>query len=139
MEATHTSRRSPLLQQLEEAAAGLFFISESDYPFETVFWEEAGPLPEEKLKELAGKGPDAVVEQVTADYFFRNAVTVPPGADPGQQETARRFARLLQVLKEAVSGLVVYRIGRIQVDAFLTGPLADGSGYGGLRTKLVET
>ena len=71
-------------------------------------------------------------------YFFRNQVKVPFDATGEQKETAERFRQLLQVLSEELSDIAVYRIGAIEIDAYILGRLKDGS-YGGLKTKVIET
>lgn len=125
----------PDLKKIEEAASGLLFLSESEYPF-TIFQLEEGNV-ESRLRELSGK-PDAKMETVTAEYFFRNMVKVYPGYSKEQTETARRFAELQNRIHEILTSPAVYRIGSVQVDVFITGKLSDGR-YGGLRTMVVET
>jgi hypothetical protein len=45
---------------------------------------------------------------------------------------------LQELLKQKLKDVQVYRIGSIQIDVFIIGQMKDG-GYGGLRTKVVET
>ena len=78
------------------------------------------------------------VETQTVDYFFRNMVKTYPGYSEEQQATAQRFLKLQELLRQKLKDAQVYRIGSIQIDAFIIGRLQDGS-YGGLRTKLIET
>lgn len=128
----------PGLQKIKDAASGLLYLSESDYPFEVVDLGGSSSSLEERLLALSGKTKSVQVEQITLEHFLRNMVKVYPGATPGQQQTAQRFQYLQQVLQEELTDINVYRIGSIQVDAFIIGKLNDGT-YGGLRTKLVET
>ncbi|RYY67137.1 MAG: sugar-non-specific nuclease inhibitor NuiA-like protein [Chitinophagaceae bacterium] len=127
---------NPDLTSLAAAADGLFFISETDAPF-GVFQVEPGEDTETALRRLSGKDETAPVEIQEADYFFRNHTR---SLDPGPEADARatRFQALLQKLQQTLVDLKVYRIGTIQVDAFLLGTLPDGT-RGGLRTRLVET
>jgi hypothetical protein len=125
----------PDLKEIEEAAAGLLFISESDHPLETV--ELKGTGVEEELRSIAGK-PAMDFEKITLEHFFRNMTKVYPGESKEQAGRARRFSQLQHLLKNRLKNVMVYRIGSIQVDAFIIGQLNDGK-YGGLRTKLVET
>lgn len=125
------------LQQIQQAAQGLFFLSESDYPFEIVQLKQADSI-ENQLLALANKPAGTAVEKTTLDYFLRNMARIDPDAIPEQQETAQRFINLQKTLKEKLTDIQVYRIGEIQIDAFIVGKLKDGS-FGGLRTKLIET
>jgi hypothetical protein len=61
-----------------------------------------------------------------------------PNSTPEQLKTAQRFQNLQKVLKEVLADIQVYRIGEIQIDAFIVGKLKDGT-YAGLRTILIET
>lgn len=126
------------LQKIKEASDGLLYMSEADYPFEPVYIEEPAPAPDQQLLSLSGKEPGTAVEKVDLPYFFRNQVKVYPESSPGQQERAQRFQRLQQVLEEELTGVEVYRIGEIDIDAFIIGKLKDGR-WAGLRTRLIET
>jgi hypothetical protein len=44
----------------------------------------------------------------------------------------------VSVLKQELAGLKVYRVGSVQVDAYIIGKTADGK-LGGLKTVLIET
>ena len=111
-------------------------MSESDHPFEVV--QLKSKKVEKEIKQLAQKSADTTMETQTVDYFFRNMVKTYPGYSADQQETAERFLKLRELLKQKLKEVQVYRLGSIQVDAFIIGKLQDGS-YGGLRTKLIET
>jgi hypothetical protein len=126
----------PDLIQIQTAAEGLQMMSESDYPFETFQWSDTSKTIEEKILEETKHPAGTAIEKISLEYFFRN-MTRPDGSGDDQQ-TAQRFIALQQLLNEKLSGVEVYRVGIIQVDAFVIGKLGDGS-YAGLRTKLIET
>ena len=124
------------LAAIQQAADGLIFMSESDYPLEVVQLPAATDTIEEQLQVLTQKqGP---LEQQSLEYFFRNAVKEYPEASATQKQTAQRFQHLKELLQTTLPDVQVYRLGEVQVDAFIVGRLPDGS-YGGLRTKLIET
>lgn len=126
------------LQKITEASEGLLYMSEADYPFEPVYIEEPVAAPDEHLLSLAGKEAGSTIDKVDLPYFFRNQVRVYPESSPDQQARAQRFQRLQQVLEEELSGIEVYRIGEIDIDAFIIGKLKGGR-WAGLRTRLIET
>jgi hypothetical protein len=125
------------MERIKAAAAGLVFISESDHPFAPVLLDVTSGNIASQLRQLSNKGGDAIVEEQTVDYFFRNHVKA---ADPGddQLQTARKFMQLVKVLKEELADVKAYRVGTVQVDAYILGKLSDGR-YAGLHTILIET
>ena len=124
-----------ILRELGEAAEGLLFVSESDYPLEVVVIG-SGDI-EREIRKLTGK-VDAKIEKQTVDYFFRNMVKDYPGYSEVQKSLAIRFLKLQELLKAKLKDAAAYRIGVIQVDAYILGQMQDGS-FGGLKTRLVET
>jgi hypothetical protein len=128
----------PDLQRIQDAADGLLFMSESDHPLQVVQLDQPSASLEEVLLRFSEKEPGNPIEKQDLDYFFRNATRIDPMATPMQQETTRRFLHLVKVLKEELSDIHVYRIGEVEIDAFIIGRLRDGV-YAGLRTKLIET
>ena len=124
------------LDQIAKAAEGLLFISETDHPLEPI--ELQGNDIEKELERLTESNEGTSVETQTLEYFFRNMVRVYPSYSGLQIQTAERFKSLQDLLQRKLKDVRVYRLGTIQIDAFIIGRLADGR-YGGLRTKLVET
>lgn len=127
---------NPQLETIQKASDGLLFMSESDYPFEAVTFTLDNKTIVQQLQSLTQKNQP--VEQQSLEYFFRNAIKEYPEANEAQKQTARRFQALQELLRNELKGVQAYRVGEIQIDAFIIGQLKDGS-YGGLRTKLIET
>lgn len=113
-------------------------MSESDYPLQVVQLDRPSASLEEVLLRFSEKEPGNPIEKQELDYFFRNAARIDPMATPVQQQTAHRFQQLVKVLKEELTDIQVYRIGEVEIDAFIIGRLPDGT-HAGLRTKLIET
>lgn len=126
------------LEKIRVASEGLLFMSESDYPFEVVELDTKNASVEDAIRRLSGKEAGTPIENQAPDYFFRNHVVTYPGEPESRAQTAQRFIQLKELLNTTLTNLQVYRIGSIQVDAFIIGQLPDGS-YAGLRTKQVET
>lgn len=124
----------PVLKELEEASSGLYFLSESESPFDPFTLPPGTKDIQRALVSLSGATGGNAVEQVAVDHFFRNH-TRPDGVQP---ETAPRFNALVARLQKSLRGVQVYRIGTGQVTAFIGGQLQDGT-FCGLRTKLIET
>jgi hypothetical protein len=124
--------------QLQQASEGLLFGSEADAPFEVIHWPTQEDLTPAKLLQLTNHPPDAPIEIVTVDEFFDVANAEEDWHDDEEQETAKRFQKLVSTLKQNLSQLQVYRVGSIDIDAYIVGVTPSGD-WMGLSTKLVET
>ena len=127
-----------LLKDLREATAGLLFMSESDHPLEVVAWEGGGPVTPGRLRREAGKGDDAPVAELTPAQLFRAAASEPDWKGEAELATARRYQALARLLEENLTDLAAYRVGEIDVTAYVLGRGAEGN-WLGLRTRLIET
>jgi hypothetical protein len=124
------------LQQLSGAAAGLLYLSETDAPLEPFGLTAAATNIEEALR--ISTGTDGPVEIQEVDYFFRNQVRADEAGSAEEQERARRFQTLVDLIHKLLPDAKVYRLGTIRISAYIIGTLSDGS-KGGLKTILVET
>ena len=124
--------------QLQQASEGLLFGSETDAPFEVIHWQAQGELTPAKLLQLTNHPLDAPVELRTVDEFFAIATQEEDWHDEEERETVQRFQNLVNVLKQNLSQLQVYRVGSIEIDVYIVG-VTDGGGLVGLSAKLVET
>jgi hypothetical protein len=120
----------PLMQSIEEATAGLLFPSESDFPIEAYRFGEEEPTPAAVLR-ARGSSPETPVEETTADSFFEGLVE-------GDDDGASRFRALLDLLQRELTHLRVYRVGKVDIEAFVLGRHPSGV-WLGVTTKLVET
>jgi hypothetical protein len=111
---------------------------ETDAPFEVINSPAQGELTQALLLQLTEHPPDAPVKVVSADDFFARATQEEDWHDEEERETVKRFQNKVSVLKQNLSQLQVYRVGSIDIDAYIVG-LRDGGELAGLSTKLVET
>jgi hypothetical protein len=123
-------------ETLTQASLGLLMPSESEYPFEVFTWKDMELTPE-KVLELTNYPPATFVEQVDLDYFFRNVATEKDWHDKIQKENVAKFQNLIQVIKDNLAEIRVYRIGTIEVNVYIVGKTNDG--LAGLATKVIET
>jgi hypothetical protein len=124
---------------LTNASSGLLMPSESDYPFTAFTWTNAAKqrLTTTRLLKLTAHAPNTTVEVVDLRTFFRNVAYPQPWHDRQQAMTVKRFQRLVKVLQQHLTDIRVYRIGTIQVDAYIVGRC--GNNLAGLSTTLIET
>ena len=128
----------PIAAQLQEASNGLLLLSETDATFEVISWQAQGDLTPAKLLQLTNHPPNTPVELGTVDEFFAIATQEEDWHDQKERETPKRFQNLVNFLKQNLSQLQVYRVGSINIDAYIVG-VTNGSEWAGLSTKLVET
>lgn len=127
-----------LADELRKASEGLLFMSESDYPLEVVRLGAGAEVTHALLRKLSGKGGDAPVREQTVDEFFRVAAAEADWKPEKELESARKYKALVRLLKERLGGAKVYRVGEIEIDAYVLGRGKDGE-LMGLKTTLVET
>jgi len=125
-----------VIETLTQASQGLLMPSESEYPFEIFTWKNVELTPE-KILELTNYPPATSIEQVELDYFFRNVAKEKDWHDDIQKENVAKFQNLVQVIKDNLAELRVYRIGTIEVNVYIVGKTNDG--VAGLATKVIET
>ncbi|WP_449415993.1 nuclease A inhibitor family protein [Phormidium nigroviride] len=128
----------PITAQLTQASEGLLFPSESDAPFEVVHWKAEGILTPATLLQLTGHSPNSPVTMMSVDEFFATATQTEDWHDEEEKETVRKFQQLVSVLKQNLSQLQVYRVGSIEIDAYIVGVTQNGD-WAGLSTQVVET
>jgi hypothetical protein len=114
-----------IISELERAADGLLYESESDYPFTPFIWENRGgeELSIERLLELTGQDRNRPVEIIKLDDLFRDE---------------ERYRGLVQVLRKNLRDIKVYRVGRINIDIYIIGKDSKGN-FAGVATKAIET
>lgn len=134
----HMKSDEEILQKLEQATAGLLFMSEADYPFEVVNWGELNEITFDYLRGQAGKESDASVQVVSPEKFFATAMSEPEWKEEQELAIARRYQDLVRLLKENLDDLKVYRVGEIDIAVYIVGRTQTGNRVG-LSTRVVET
>lgn len=110
-----------IIEALKRQTEGLLFMSESDYPFEIIYWKGLPEISAQYLSSLTGQGEDTPVEIVSVDAFFRNTMF-----------------ELVRTLKDNLDELKVYRVGKINIPVYIVGRSRAGN-WLGISTRVVET
>jgi Nuclease A inhibitor-like protein len=126
------------LARLAKAADGLLFSSESDYPLEPFVWEGATPFSPSLLYQLTTLPDSVEVSMDDLDRFFAPMLFLEPDSGPEVRARVARFRSLIKLLRRQFRDLSVYKLGRVEMPAFIVGQLADGR-VAGLRTTVIET
>jgi hypothetical protein len=132
------ARARAVVRELERAAAGLFYVSEADFPLEVVHFPAGrGPPGAAAVARATGHARAPCTEQ-TVEAFFATAVTPRPWHGPTDGEAVRRFRALVRVLQTQLRDTRVFRFGTLDIDAYVLGVTSAGD-WAGLRTHLVQT
>ncbi len=127
-----------LKSSLETAAAGMLFMSESDYPLTYVGWTGEGAPTTAKLSTLLNIPAGTLVEQRSwSDMMDRLGEAYDPN-DPYVVEYAAKFRALRAVMEANLTNLTVIRVGTISIDVYFVGTSPCGD-LVGLKTTSIET
>ncbi|MES2765731.1 MAG: nuclease A inhibitor family protein [Bacteroidota bacterium] len=133
---TNNSPQKVLKTGLSDITVGLFYSSQTEYPFDQVNYVDASTA-QNLLKELA-LPLETPVQEVGFDNFFENLTKIDDNTDAGQRAKAKRYADMQQLLKTNLTELKVYRVGdETKVGIYILGKFSDGS-WTGLRTYSIE-
>ncbi|MGK7935180.1 MAG: nuclease A inhibitor family protein [Xenococcaceae cyanobacterium] len=125
-----------LMIQLSQAVEGLLWLSESDYPWETVYIENVDRI-ETKLLELTPSNSVTKIEIRELDNFFKR-VTQAKDEDEEELQESRRYQALVDLLKTHLRDIKVYRVGECEIKVYILGKTELGK-VAGLSTMVVET
>ena len=129
---------SDIVDKLKQASEGLRYMSEADYPFEVFQWEGQAPLTAEIVIQQTNHTPDTPVEVVQLDDFFQNATQEQDWHNDEERTQVKRYQSRVETLKQNLSDIQVYRLGTVEIDAYIIGKTPSGD-LAGLSTKVVET
>jgi hypothetical protein len=126
-------------QLLTDASKDLLYPSESDYPFDYVEWETGNEkLTKKRIRQLTGKAGTDPVKSGSLEDFFKQVTEEKDWYGEEEKATSERFRKLQQVLENNLTNVRVYKVGKIEIDAYVVGKTKDGK-CAGLSTKVVET
>jgi hypothetical protein len=120
------------LNQLRQVTENLLWMSEADYPFSIIYWENVDIR--EKL--LEGK-ENKKIEVRELDKFFSRDTQEKDWYNQEEKAECKRYQELVKLLKTNLSEVKVYRIGEVEVDCYILGKTEDA--IVGLSTVSVET
>lgn len=131
--------KAELLAELQRKIDGLYFPSESDFPFEIVVWDDFADEMFHAEKWLLREGfpTDSPIENASLDSLFRNLAVEQDWHDDAQKAQVAQFKALRDFLQANLSDVTVYRVGKINVAIFIVGKF--GRDVVGLKTQAVET
>jgi hypothetical protein len=130
---------SPLLTQFQSAIEGLYFPSETDYPFEVALWQEEEAPTVENLLEQTEHPLDSPVETVELREFFHPVLQEQDWHSEEERSIVQKFRNLVELIEQTLSTVKVYQVGSIEVDVYIVGYDETSGNWVILLTKMVET
>ncbi|MDX2214624.1 MAG: nuclease A inhibitor family protein [Oculatellaceae cyanobacterium bins.114] len=128
-----------LINTLRDAVDDLYYMSESDRPFEVWSWSgQSVPLNSDSLLQGLGKPHDSQVEERSLDTFFERLMREQDWQSDQERAIAQRFRRLFDLIAQNLTNTNVYRIGDIEIDIYIVGQTELGD-WIVLHTQAVET
>jgi hypothetical protein len=128
-----------IIELLTKASEGLLYPSESDYPFQYVEWNTGGKrLTKKLIRQLTHQQETALVKSLSLDDFFRNVTEIKDWYGEEEKADAERFSQLKEILQNNLANIRVFKVGKIEIEAYIVGKTRDGK-CAGLSTKVVET
>jgi hypothetical protein len=128
-----------IIELLTKASEGLLYPSESDYPLQYVEWNTGGKrLTKKLIRQLTHKQETAPVKSLSLDDFFRNVTEIKDWYGEEEKADAERFSQLKEILQNNLANIRVFKVGKIEIEAYIVGKTRDGK-CAGLSTKVVET
>lgn len=125
---------------LTDASAGLFYITELDYPFEVFIFNDTKEIEinmQSILKIMKGS-PDDYMEEYDFDFLFSTPTLDQDWHKPEDSKRVARFRNLVAVLKENLREIKVFRRGRIYIDVYIAGRAPSGN-IAVVSTKQMQT
>lgn len=135
-----TDESTALAGRIKRATSGLVYQSETDAPVRPfrVDGLTGDALTPELLLGRLGREPSTPVATVDFDDFFADLVADQDWYGDEERDMAKRFRRLVRLLKRALDDLTVFKVGEREVDVYILGRAPDGA-FVGVTTKAVET
>jgi len=127
-----------IVAEIRKAVEGLYVMSESDYPFETIRWGATVALSPQYFRELHGEPPDSPVTSESLSDFPGFVMSQLSGEGNVAPAGAARYRQLVRVLQENLTDVKVYRVGRVNIPVYVVGR-SPGGNWLGLSTRVVET
>lgn len=127
-----------LEQKLKDLTQGLFYMSESDYPYEVQYWGKVGE-GEIKKHIAAIKDYGENITAVSAEEFFNKIITnLNLSGDEALAAMSQQYRHLFDFIKQNSSQLKVWRCGKIEIDIYIT-MLTESGKTLALKTVSIET
>ncbi|MCT7973892.1 nuclease A inhibitor family protein [Laspinema olomoucense] len=129
---------TPLTEQLAELTNRLFWLSESEFPFQIITWDTERVTIEQLLK-LTYHPPNTPVQTLTIDEFFAPALAgIGSFSFLLDQTLIGRYRTLYNYLTYYLQNIKVYQVGTHPLYIYIMGVTRDEN-LAGIATQVLET
>jgi len=128
----------PFYQSIEKACEGLIYVSETDAPVTFFRGSAAANVTGEIILQQTGHDAKETVEEIASSEFFSRLTTIKDWFGTVEKARAKKFLDLQKLIEENLSGVKVFRVGKVRIDILVVGRDLEGR-VSGVRTSAVET
>ena len=137
-DAVNSGSTNKLAEYIENAAEGLYYVSETDAEIKPFIGRTSQAVTPEEILEQTDNAVDSAVEQRDFSDFFSRLTKIQDWFGDEEKANAQKFVRLKEVLENNLRELRVFKVGKIQLDIYVVG-LDENDKLLGIKTKAVET
>jgi Nuclease A inhibitor-like protein len=137
---TASNDTQQVLQQLQALTDGLYWISETEAPFQVIHWPslQGEELPIADFCQQGNLSADTPIKVLGLADFFAPATQSQSWHGDAETATVEAFQALETFLTEHLQSIRVYCCGFLEQSIYILGRLGDGC-WAGLITQGVET
>lgn len=127
-----------LIKELKKASNGLLWLSESNYSWEVIYWDNIRELTSNTLRQQINCAAEVKLEIRKPEEFFASAVQEQEWHNEAEKQQVERYQFLVHLLYSHLDNIQVYRVGEVEIDIYVLGQTTHKA-IAGLKTKSVET
>jgi Nuclease A inhibitor-like protein len=129
-----------IIESLTAATADLFWISETDAPFEVLLVDVPLPakLTAKKLLKCLKHEAATPIATCDLDTFFQPVLEPQDWHEEEDKENIKRYENVIGLIKQHLTEPQVYRVGAIDITIYILGKTPDNQ-WVALKTQAVET
>jgi hypothetical protein len=124
--------------QLEQISQELLWLSETEYPFQIIYWQNADNFNENNLMQHYNYPPETKIVIQEFNSFFASATKSETWHNEEEQAEVKKYQALTDFLSANLTDLRVYLLGEIEIDVYILGK-TEHKAIAGLATKIVAT
>ena len=127
-----------LIEQLKLATKDLLWLSESDYPFQVYYFQNAAKFSTNKLLQEHNFPPETKIAIKQFLSFFASAIREEVWHDESDKVEARRYQSLVNLMSESLTNIKVHLLGEVEIEVYILGETVHNA-IAGITTKIVQT
>lgn len=127
-----------LIEQLELATKDLLWLSETEYPMQVVYWQDANNFTQNTLLQQHNYSPDTKIATKEFAAFFTAATKSETWHNEAEQAQVEKYQALVKLMTENLTNIKVYLLGEIEITAYILGT-TQHKAIAGITTQIVAT